>query len=433
MGTISILGTGMAGFGAWRRLQQERHDVVLYDKNPYAGGHTYTWSDSGFLFDEGPHVSFTADEEMRAILADAVDDEYEELAYELDNYWQGFRLPHPAQCHLHGLPPELITKIVVDFVDQGAGPAAPIENYYDWLVQAYGTTFADEFPVAYTTKYHTTHPRNLTTDWIGPRMYRPSLDEVLRGALAPAAPTVHYIKGFRYPRQGGFVSYLAKFAREAHIELEHEAVEIDPRTRMIRFGDGTSDRFERLISTLPLPELIRIISGAPEDVREASERLACSSCVLVNLGVGRPDLTDRHISYVYDEDVVFSRLSFPHLMSPANAPPGTSSVQAECYFSDKYKPLNVAPEAMIEPTLHDLRRIGVLREDDEIVFSDAMFLEYANVIYDHDRAPALDCIHGYLDEIGIARCGRYGDWGHIWTDEAFRSGMQAAENVLRVA
>jgi protoporphyrinogen oxidase len=428
---VSILGSGMAGFGAWHRLQRERHDVVLYDKNLYPGGHTFTWVDPrGFLFDEGPHVSFTSDDAIREILADAVDDAYEELPYELDNYWHGFRLSHPAQCHLHGLPADVITEIVADFVEQSAEPPRPVENYYDWLIQAYGKTFADRFPVVYTTKYHTTHPRNMTTDWIGPRMYRPSLEEVLLGALAPAPPAVHYIKGFRYPSEGGFASYLEKFARDARIELGHEAVEIDPSAKSIRFGDGTTTGYERLISSLPLPDLIRIISGAPADVREAAERLACSNCVLVNVGIGRPDVTDKHITYVYDEDIVFSRLSFPHLMSPANAPAGMSSVQAECYFSDKYHPLDVAPEELIEPTLRDLRRIGVLREDDEIVMAEAIHLTYANVIYDVDRNPALDCIHGFLDEIGIARCGRYGDWGHIWTDEAFLSGVRAAESVI---
>ena len=74
MSRIAILGTGMGAFGAWYRLRSERHDVVLYDKNSYVGGHTYSHvSTTGFTFDEGPHVSFTKDERMRSILAEAVD------------------------------------------------------------------------------------------------------------------------------------------------------------------------------------------------------------------------------------------------------------------------------------------------------------------------------------------------------------------------
>ena len=59
-----------------------------------------------------------------------------------------------------------------------------------------------------------------------------------------------------------------------------------------------------------------------------------------------------------------------------------------------------------------------------------MHIEYANVIFDLERADALDDVHGYLDDIGIAYCGRYGDWAYIWTDESFMSGEKAAEKVL---
>ena len=60
-----------------------------------------------------------------------------------------------------------------------------------------------------------------------------------------------------------------------------------------------------------------------------------------------------------------------------------------------------------------------------------MLLRYANVIFDHERAAALRTVHGYLDDLGIAYCGRYGDWGYMWTDESFKSGENAADKSLR--
>jgi hypothetical protein len=59
-----------------------------------------------------------------------------------------------------------------------------------------------------------------------------------------------------------------------------------------------------------------------------------------------------------------------------------------------------------------------------------MYLKYANIIFDLDRSAALKIVHGYLDEIGIYYCGRYGDWGYLWTDESFKSGEAAAEAAL---
>jgi protoporphyrinogen oxidase len=188
--------------------------------------------------------------------------------------------------------------------------------------------------------------------------------------------------------------------------------------------------YDALVSSVPLPDLVRMIAGVPRDVLDASRRLACSTCVLVNVGVDRKDLSDAHISYFYDEDICFTRLGFPHMLSATNAPPGTGSIQAELYFSDKYKPLTGSPDDWIDPVITDLRRCGILRADDRIVFSSAMLVRYANIIFDLDRAAALSTVHGYLDDLGIAYCGRYGDWGYLWTDESFKSGEDAAQKVL---
>jgi protoporphyrinogen oxidase len=152
----------------------------------------------------------------------------------------------------------------------------------------------------------------------------------------------------------------------------------------------------------------------------------------VNIGVDREDLSNAHITYFYDEDICFTRLSFPHMLSANNVPAGTGSVQAEVYFSEKYKPFTGLPEDCIEHVIKDLRRCAILREDDSILCSKAMLVPHANVIFDLDRAAALKTVHGYLDDIGVAYCGRYGDWGYMWTDESFKSGELAAEKALNM-
>jgi protoporphyrinogen oxidase len=185
-----------------------------------------------------------------------------------------------------------------------------------------------------------------------------------------------------------------------------------------------------LISSVPLPDLVQMIKGASREVVDAARRLACSTVVLVNIGVNRQDLSEAHMTYFYDEDICFTRIGFPHMLAASNAPAGTGSIQAEVYFSEKYKPFSGSPEDLIEPVIKDLRRCGLLREDDKILCRKAMKLRYANIIFDLERAEALKTVHGYLDDLGIAYCGRYGDWGYMWTDESFISGERAAERVL---
>jgi protoporphyrinogen oxidase len=261
-------------------------------------------------------------------------------------------------------------------------------------------------------------------------MYRPSLEEMLRGALAPWAPDVHYITNFRYPTNGGFVSYLRDLPSIADLRLSHEVVSIDSRKKELRFSNGSETRYGALISSIALPDLVAMIADAPREVIDASRRLACSTCVLVNVGINRSDLSDGQITYFYDQDICFTRLSFPHMLSTTNAPAGCGSIQAEVYFSSKYRPLTQSPEDLIDQVIADLRRVGTLREEDVILSRHATTVRYANVIFDLERAAALETVHGYLKDVGIDYCGRYGDWGYMWTDESYISGERAAESAL---
>jgi protoporphyrinogen oxidase len=428
-GTV-ILGAGMAGLGAAHRLRAAGVEAVVFDKNLYPGGHAATFRHGDFLFDDGPHISFTKDRRLQELFADSVDGRFEVIQTRVNNHWRGHWIKHPAQCNLHGLPEELVIDVMRDFVEAESPPADEIDDYAQWLLAAFGRTFAETFPMRYGRKYHTTTADNMTTDWLGPRLYRPRLEEVLRGALSPETADVHYVNHFRYPSEGGFVAFLRRFIEDSRIELGREVAWIDPVGRTLSFTDGGQVPFESLISSLPLPELIARIEGAPAEVTEAAGRLACTTCVVVNVGIDRAAISDSHWTYFYDDDYFFTRLSFPHMLSPGTVPPGAGSIQAEVYYSAKYRPMDRRPEECIEPVVRDLRRCGLLREDDRILHRNAALVPYANIIFDHDRPAALATVLGYLEELGIASCGRYGRWGYHWTDESFTSGEKAAQRIL---
>ena len=247
----------MAGFGAAYKLHQEgiNNNVRMYDKNPYIGGHTASFeTDDGFIFDDGPHISFTEDERIQELLAENINHEYETVKASVNNYWKGHWIKHPAQCNLHGLPPELIVDVLDDFIDAKYKSNGEVNNYKEWLYAKFGETFAETFPMVYGKKYHTVDAENMDIDWLGPRLYQPDLREVLEGALKPATPDVHYIDKFRYPTEHGFVHYLENFKSMAEINLNHKVTSIDTDKKQISFGSGDTIQYDEVISSIPLPE-----------------------------------------------------------------------------------------------------------------------------------------------------------------------------------
>jgi len=429
---IAILGAGIAGFGAANKFFNEGIKSAMYERRSYYGGHTASFKfKEGFVFDDGPHISFTQNEKIQKTFADNVDNEYEKIQSRVNNYWKGHWIKHPAQCNLYGLPEELVTKIILEFIEaSNKNGKKEINNYQGWLEESFGKTFAKTFPMQYGKKFHTTTADNMSTDWLGPRLYKPNLEEVIRGAISPVTPEVHYIDHFRYPTYNGFMSYLKPYPDQTELHLNHNIIEIDLTDQKIKFENGNETEYKHLISSLPLNVLIPLIKNAPADVTEAANKLACTKCVIVNVGLDRSDISECHWTYFYDDDMIFSRLSFPHMFSPKTVPQGHGSIQAEVYFSDKYKPMNISVDDCIEQVIKDLRRCGLIKDDDNIVIKNGWVTPFAQVIFDLERAAALKIVHGYLEDIQIEYCGRYGKWEYIWTDDSFISGEQAAQNII---
>jgi hypothetical protein len=92
-----------------------------------------------------------------------------------------------------------------------------------------------------------------------------------------------------------------------------------------------------------------------------------------------PAVTCRSASWLSSRDAgsCSSEVSFPYLMSSHNAPDGTASLQAEVYYSPKYRPLEGTPDDYIEPVNRDLIQCGIIDSLDEVIYKGAMPCEYA--------------------------------------------------------
>lgn len=429
----AVIGAGIAGLCAAQALRRAGRPGVLYDRRPTWGGHTSSDVFAGHWFDEGPHLSFTRDERVREVFAAGADDAggLEELPARITNYFEGAWVEHPAQVNLRGLPPELVTACIVDMAEARARPPH-VSTYADWLVGMYGRTFAETFPFRYTRKYWTVEADRLGLDWIGPRMQQPTLDQMVRGALdPPVVGDFHYLQRYRYPSRGGFASFLGRLDPGTELRAGTEVVGLDLAAKRLRLSDGSSDEYDRLVSTMPLDVLVERLEGVrvPTEVRDAGRALLCTSVVLVDLCISRHDLADHEWFYVYDEDISFSRAHYPSMLSPSMSPPGEGSLQAEVYFS-RERPLQEPADALPERVAGELVRMGVLRSTDEVIAGRARTLSHANVVFDHDRAAALAVIKPFLAEHDVVLAGRYGEWEYQWTDNAANSGWRAAAAVI---
>ncbi len=424
MERIAVLGAGCAGLAAAYELRQKDKDVVIYEKNSEYGGLCRSFTVDGFTFDTFAHVNFSKDPFVMSMLEGKTD--YLIHKPEATNYYHGSWVRNPAQNNLVDIPLEERISVIEGFVNRDTD--RQVQNYGDWLRVQYGDYFMEHFPAAYTRKYWTVEPEELETKWVEGRMYTPDLAEVLRGAMTKDTPNVHYSKEIHYPRQGGYGAFLRPFAEGADIRLNKKVVSLDPSARRIRFADGEEVSYDRLISTIPMNELVASMEDIPQEIRDAAQQLDYTSGIIISIGLNCQNVSPELWFYIYDEDIHPARVYAPNIKSPFNVPDGCCALQAEIYFSRK-KPLSQTMEELKEETVSQLINMGLFARED-ILVTDARMEEYANIMFTPQIYDARKSVRAFLEHQGIVCAGRFGEWDYLWTGQSILSGQNAAKRML---
>jgi protoporphyrinogen oxidase len=432
MGEITVLGAGLSGLATAFHVGHEK--CTIYEAKPYYGGHIYSTVRDGFTWDDGPHVSFNPGDYVKHLFAENVDGQFVEGPTWVSNYFRGHWIEHPAQSNLYQVPEPLRTECLNSFLAMRKGhpsPPTPV-NYQEWLYQAFGQVFAETFPAAYTRKYWTTQPANLGVDWIGLRVFYPNIEDVVNGAKGPLNRPTYWVQGWRYPLKGGFLSYCHRFAHGARINYEKSMAKINFNKRQVFFEDRSTIHYENLVSTIPLPVLIERSEDAPRDVREAASLLRCSTFLSVEIAVNHRSKRKEQWIYVYDEDKLSTRIGITENFSPNNAPPSRTGIAVEVYGS-AYRPLPTNRQKVGEQVQQELIEMGLIENEQAVISRHVRHSPWGQVIYDHNRKPALDRINAFLDQFGIIRVGRYGEWGYLMTHDCVLSSRDAAERIIKEA
>jgi protoporphyrinogen oxidase len=199
----------------------------------------------------------------------------------------------------------------------------------------------------------------------------------------------------------------------------------------VTLADGRRFRYDTLISTMPLPELVAAIGDeAPAEIRRAASELRHVSIRCVNLGVARPRVTDKHWIY-FPGDTVFHRVFVQGNASPHCNPPGGFGLTCEISYSPS-KPLVAVGSELTERCFRDCVAVGLLDASDALLTSNHVDMCYAYVIHDHGRAERVARIREWLADFGIVLAGRYSEWEYYDSDHAFIAGKKAAETALRI-
>ncbi len=428
---ILIVGAGLAGLSTAYHLSGRPYR--LYEREQEVGGLCRSYKANGFTFDYTGHLLHFRQAEIKALIEKLLAGKLAKHARKSFIYSHRAYTEYPFQVNTYGLPPEVVRDCLMGFIatlTKSTPSIAPQHgSFKQWILENLGEGIAKHFMVPFNEKLWQVSLDELTSDWVSWLVPKPELKDVVNGALGIKDKAFGYNPSFLYPVSEGIKvlpeSFLSGIDRVRHgIEL----LEVDTRRRRAQFRDLNSGRchdehYESLVSTIPVPELVRRCSDFPGPLKEAAEGLRWVSVYNVNLAVGREQVSDKHWLYFPEPEYPFYRVGFPMNFSPSLGRAGCSSM----YVEISHRPTeHRSEEALVAAARAGMERAGILRHDDELVVSDVKDLHYAYVYFDRHRARAIPAILSELERRGIHSIGRYGRWEHTSMEDAIAQGRELA-------
>ena len=422
---VVILGAGLAGLSTSLHLPPDL-DVSVFEREDEVGGVARSRRVGEFTFDYTGHLLHLRDAGVKELVARLLPDAFHDCHRKAVIRSHGVYVPYPFQANLHGLPAEIVAECLIGFAEALASGQKSEEatDFQDWCLRCFGAGISKHFMIPYNAKLYCRDLSRMSAEWVSWSVPRPSLEQVVKGALGTRIEGMGYNPTFFYPKEGGIDILPRALATEARgVELRCEVKRVDLAGKLVHLADGRRVPYDHLVTTLPLRNFIALVDGMPQWAREAADALTSVTVCGFNFGIGRSDAADFDWVYVPEPEFPFYRFGFPSAFSKGVCPPGTSSCYVEVAV-DRGTPIDL--DATERAVLDGLRRIGILRDDDRILAKDRVVIDPAYVVFDPHRAATRDKLLDLLLASDVQSIGRYGAWTYSGMEDAIIAGRQAA-------
>jgi protoporphyrinogen oxidase len=426
---VIVLGAGLSGLSAAWHLQKKGIECLVFEKEKEPGGLCRSKKINGFTFDYDGHLLHFKRRSTYNFITKLLGIKL--IKHKRNSFvrYLSCDIPYPFQANFLKLPFNIAQQCLSGFAAaQKNGNKKDYPNFKAWAYGSFGRGIAEHFMLAYNEKFWTIPANKLTCEWLDGFIPVPALKEILPQAKG-ASPKRQfgYNARFWYPEKGGIGQLpLVLSERIKNIVTGCDVCSVDLANKNIKLKNGQKERFDYLISTIPLPELSRIIKDAPSEIKKYLSKLRWNSIFNLNLGIDRQAIQARHWVYFPQPDISFFRVGFFHNFSSNLAPKGKNSLYIEVSFSSR-RPLE---KDIIPRIKRDLIKTGLLGLENSIYAEDANYINYGYPIYDHNYKHSRQGVLSYLGLNNIISCGRYGSWRYMTMEDALLDGQKAASLIL---
>jgi protoporphyrinogen oxidase len=441
--TTLVLGGGPAGLTAGYLLGRRDRDVLVLEAEDQVGGLAKTVERDGYRFDLGGHRFFTKALEVDNLWHEVLGDEFLRRPRMSRIYWNKKYLDYPLRGPdvIKKLGPVELARCMGSYLAAAVRPKGMEDSLEQWVTNRFGRRLFELFFQSYHEKVWGVPASEIRAEWAAQRIKGLSFFSAAKAAFFGnrGNKIKSLISEFNYPRYGPGQMWDAM--TEAIRTQGGEVLLSAPVTRLelagsrvveVEAGDATYTLPEAVISSLPLREVVRMVSpAAPQHVVDAANGLRYRDFLTVALVVDGEDLFPDNWIYIHEPGVRVGRIQNFRSWSPWMVPdPSKACVGMEyfCFAGDDLWSMD--DDDLVALAADELERLQ-LAPKGKVERGYAIRVPKAYPIYDADYAERVQVIRNWLDRIdNLQQVGRNGLHRYNNSDHSMLTAMRAVDNLL---
>jgi len=434
---IGIIGGGISGLTAALFLSQKKNiDVTIFEKEKIPGGLCRTFFHQGFGFDIGGHILFSKNETTLKEMVNLLGSNVEKRKRNAKVFVNGKILKYPFENDLAGLDVNDRYECLMNYLDNPYAKINP-RNFKEWIYKSFGKGIAEKYLIPYNQKIWKVDPEDLDAKWIG-RIPKPPLEDVVKSALGINTEGLLHQLYYYYPKTGGYESIiktiLEKLSQRKNVliktQVEIEQISRTGNTWCVKCGKNDPECFDRLITTIPPQEMMKVLVNVPNGIRGAVKNLKYNSLILVMLGYKQKVMTDVLSFNIPDKDFLSHRVCFPMSFSKAMGPKGMGGVTAEITVPAKDNLWNKPDNYFVKEVVKWLDK-NMMAKKSNLVMKKVSRTKYAYVVCDSKYEVSQKKYVEYMYKTDILPLGRFGSFRYLNSDVCFAEAKALASTLLK--
>jgi UDP-galactopyranose mutase len=412
MNKIIIIGAGITGLTSAYFLKKP---YKVLERNNYAGGLCSSYCKDGFIFDCSGHFIHIKDEKIKNFI-NKISDGLFEIKRNAYIYINEIFIPYPFQANLSYLPEKMKQECLDGIIKRKNVDIHQDMSFLDWSKSMFGEGITKYFMAPYNKKLWSYSLSKMRAAWVGQFIPKPDTKSIIKSAYDKNKKEYGYNSVFYYPKKNGCGALINGLLKKVKVNFNSKMTRIDIKNKIIYCQNGKHYKYDKIISTQPVLELLKQINNVPANVKKASERLLFSGVRCINIGIksnrGIPKvLKNKHWIYFPENRFSFFRVGIYSNVNPDNVP-------KNCYsFYVEYSSFNGKKYKNTENIIEYLRKINFIRNDDKVAAFNVIDMPYAYVIFDKNLEKSLKEINDFLGKNNIFSIGRYGSWEYSFIEK----------------